>query len=205
MHKDLPGITHEFGPWSPMRFIPVPFRVTDGREPAFWVATSRMCRGMHDWKCTESQTQTFGPLVLEGAGAEDVWACPNCLRQQPAADKSPVGRPEVCLYCTDMATVQHLGDGREATAALSAVAALHGATTTLRQVKEADKDGYLALLEETGDCLRSLLEDAAQAVRQDPARARQTGYATLTLIARQVLANARDYAELLPVKENEGD
>lgn len=185
------GITHEFGPWSPMRYIPIPFR--EGEPPAFWVATSRVCRGAHDWRCTHSETQTFGPLVLEGATAADLTRCDNCHRVQPppADDQAPR-----CLYCTDMATVQRTGDVACSTAALSAVAALQGAIATLRQTKEADSDTYLALLAETGDTLRSVLEDASWAIRQDITRAGQTGYAQLALISRQILANARTLADL---------
>ncbi|MFE0812681.1 hypothetical protein ACFW34_35190 [Streptomyces sp. NPDC058848] len=195
----LPGITHEYGPWSPIRFIPVPFRADD-EPPAFFVHTTRICRGHHDWMCAQAQSQTFGPFVLEGKAPEDMWRCPNCSRVQPPSDPAPAFGP-VCLYCTDMATVQHLGDGRATTAAVSAVAALHAATTTLRHAKAADASGYLALLEDTGDELRAVLEDAAQAIRQQPERAAQTGYGHLTLIARQVLANAKTYADMFADKD----
>lgn len=188
---DLPGITHEYGPWSPARFIPVPFR--DGMAPAFYVATSRICRGIHDWRCTQGQTQTYGPLVLEGADSSALQACDNCGRIQPAPAS---GEAPVCLFCTDMATVQHLGDGPGAVAAVAAAAALHGAAATIRHAKAADPHGYLALLDETGDSLRSVLEDAAWAIKQDSARAGHTGYGKLVQIARQVLANARSFAEL---------
>lgn len=196
----LPGITHEYGPWSPMRFIPLVFR-PDDEPPAFYVHTTRICRGNHDWQCTQAQSQTFGPLVLEGKESADVWQCPNCCRYQPPSDP-PTAHGPVCLFCSDMATVQHLGDGRATTAAVSAVAALHAATTTLQHAKAADSAGYLVLLEDTGDEIRGLLENAAQAIRQQPERAQQTGYGHLTLIARQVLANAKTYADMFADKTN---
>jgi hypothetical protein len=206
----LPGITHEYGPWSPMRFIPVPWRTDEGGEPAFWVTTSRICRGLHDFRCAQAQTQTFGPLVLERKTAADVWTCPNCQRQQPPVDTGATGENPTCLFCTDMATVQHLGDAPvTATAAVSAVAALHAATGVLRQTQEADPDGYLALLAETGESLRSVMEDAAWAVKQDPRRSEQTVYAALAMIARQVIVNAKFYAALntdpFEIKERERD
>lgn len=188
------GITHQFGPWSPMRFIPLTFR--EDAAPAFWVTTTRICRGAHDFRCAQAQTQTFGPLVLEGATTADLWTCPNCHRTQPPVDTGATGQAPLCLFCTDMATVQHTGDQADTTASVSAAAALHGASATLRQAKAADPTGYLALLEDTGDALRSLLDDAAWAVKQEPPRARQSGYRALVMVARQILANAKEYAQL---------
>lgn len=202
----LPSITHQFGPWSPMRFIPVPFR-EDPEPPAFWISTTRICRGLHDPLCSQADSQTFGPLLLEGKRTEDLTTCANCMRQQPPVDLAADGQHPICLFCSDAATVHHTGDSRDTVAAVSAVAALYAATTTLRHVKEADPTSVAALLEDTGDVLRGLLEDAAWAVKQDPARVRQTGYTGLVLVARQISANAREYAglntEQFPVREND--
>lgn len=203
---DLPGITHQYGPWSPARFIPVPFRADD-EPPAFWLTTARVCRGGHDWRCTQTQTQTFGPLVLQGRTKGDLSRCDNCHRVQPPVDLAATGEQPVCLFCSDMATVQHLGDEPDSAAAVSAAAALHAASSTLRQVKEVDPSAFLALLDECGDMLRGLMDDASWAIRQAPERAKYSGYAALVIIARQICANARTLAELsgelLPVKEND--
>lgn len=192
--EQLPGITHQFGPWSPVSFVPVPFR--DGAAPAFYMTTVRMCTGVHDWRCITRESQTFGPLVLEGKEAADVVRCDTCGRVQPPVDTAASGEQPVCLHCSDMATVQHLGDSRETTAAVSAVAALHGACGVLRQTKETDSTAYTALLDETGDSLRSIMEDTAWSIRRDAKRARYTANRELVLIARQILANARDMATL---------
>lgn len=186
-------VTHQFGPWSPIRFIPVMFR-PEGSPPAFYVHTTRICRGQHDFRCAHAQSQTFGPLVLEDVEASAVWTCPKCARTQPPANPGPADGP-VCLYCSDTA-VQHFGDSREHAAAVSAVAALHGATTTLRHAKTADADASLMLLDDTQDVFGALLADAAQAIRQDPARAMQSGYGQLTLVARAILANAKEYQDV---------
>lgn len=208
--KNLPHVTHTYGPWSPARFIPIPFH--KGTAPAFWITTNRMCTGIHDWRCTQTETQTFGPLVLEGATEADLYRCLNCARVQPPVHTASTGEEPVCLYCTDLATVQHFGDGREATSGLTAVAALHGASATIRAAKDTAADGYLALLDDTADYLAGILDDAAWAIRQQPARARYSGNATLVVLARQIIANARTLhdmlntePELLPVKENEGE
>lgn len=204
--QNLPGITHEYGPWSPMRFMPVPFRTSD-EPPAFWITTSRMCRGIHDFLCTQGQTQVFGPLVLDKATEADLWRCANCDRVQPTpCDLSPHETP-VCLFCSDMAITQTTAAGLDSTAAIAAAAALSTASATLRRAKDADPDGYLALLDDTGDTLRALLDDAAWAVHQDHRRARHTGYRGLVMIARQITANGQDLASLrtepLPVAEND--
>lgn len=201
-------ITHQFGPWSPMRFIPVPTFGGPDTEPAFWITTSRICHGMHDYLCAEAQTQTFGPLVLKGAAPADVWQCPNCNRQQPPTEPAVTGQPPVCLFCSDSATVQHAGDSRDTVAAVSSVAALYTATTTLRQVSAAA--GFVRsvdLLEGTEASLCILLEYAALAIKQDPARAAHTVNRITVQLARQVSGNAQRLIpaarEPFPVKEND--
>lgn len=190
------GMTHEYGPWSPVRFLLLPslVRGADPEAPTFYVTTTRMCRGIHDWRCTAVETQTFGPLILAGRTRGDLYRCDNCGRIQPPPDVVTMDQKAQCLFCAD--TVQHAAEDLDSTAAVTAVAALSAASGILRQTKEADPDGYLALLDDTGDELRSVLDDASWAVRQDPRRAAQTGYGHLTLIARQIVANARGYAEL---------
>jgi hypothetical protein len=194
-----------------MRFIPVAFR--EDARPAFWVSTSRICRGIHDWRCTQSQSQTFGPLVLEGSqqhGVPPLFACDRCGRVQPP--NVAAGEEDVCLYCSDSSAIQHTGDSRVTQAGVAAVAALYAASATLRVAKQADPDGYIVLLDETGEALRSLFDDSAWAVKQEPARGQQTLYRGLAMVARQILANAKDYAALnveakepLPVTEIEGE
>jgi hypothetical protein len=206
------SITHQFGPWSPMRFLPVPSRPNG--EPAFWVTTARVCRGIHDWRCAETQSQTFGPLVLEGKSTDDLEACANCGRVQPPVHPAAaaVGEQHICLFCSDGSVVQHTADERVTTDGVSAVAALYAGGAMLRQAREADPNGYLALLDETGDLVRALFDDAAWAVKQDPQRGQQTMYRGLAMVARQVLANASFYAtmhpepkEPLPVTEVDGE
>lgn len=190
------GIAHEYGPWGPVHFLLLPSFLHSEDAPTFYVTTTRMCKGIHDWRCTASETQTFGPLVLAGKTQEELFRCDNCSRIQPPPDTAVMDQKVQCLFCSDMATVQHTAADVDSAAAVSAVAALSAASGVLRHTKEADPDGYVALLDDTGDELRSVLDDAAWAVRQDPRRAGQTGYGHLTLIARQIVANARGYAEL---------
>lgn len=206
----LPGITHVFGPWSPMRFIPVPTWHEGPLPPAFWITTARICRGNHDPLCSETQSQTFGPLVLQESTAADVWQCPNCLRHQPPADPGALSQAPVCLFCSDASTVQHTGDSRDTAAAVTALAALHAATGTLRQV--TDQDGSVRpvdLLEGATEALRQLLDYGALAVKQDPARAQYAGNRVLVQVAHQITGNARRHfpgpREPLPVRENDDE
>lgn len=194
-------ITHTFGPWSPMRFIPYSFR-TESEPPAFWITTTRICMGLHDYRCTQAQTQTFGPLALESpAGAPAaIWTCPACKRPTPPVAGDD--QEQVCLHCSEAATVQRSGDSRQDTAATASLAALHAASGMLRSVSPTDEPLAAALLEGTHEDLRSLLEDQAWGVKQDGSRARYTGTRLLTRIARQINANAREkITEQLPVRE----
>jgi hypothetical protein len=201
------GTTHEFGPWGPVRFLLLPEVLQEGDRPAFYVTTSRMCRGIHDWRCTMAETQTFGPLVSRDRTMHELNRCDNCGAIQPPAEPLSTAEEPVCLVCSDNATVQHTAEDPDTMAAVTAAAALYAASGTLRHVQDADPEAYLTLLDETGEPLRALFDDAAWAVKQDPRRAKQTGYRQLALIARQVTANARDYAALhtdpLPVTEND--
>jgi hypothetical protein len=199
-------ITHSFGPWAPPRFIPVPFR--EEEAPAFWIAVTRTCRGEHDWRCLEAQTLSFGPLVLEAD--TQVWQCPNCRRTQP--DTMQDGTPpasRVCLFCSNSATSVHTADGPTAHDARTAAAALEAAGTALRYAHEADPASVVALLEGTGDSLRLFMESTAQALDTEPKRIKQRGFAIMAMIARQVIANSRAYAELatepLPITENDDE
>lgn len=205
----ISGVTHQYGTWTPVRFLLAPFREKDA-PPAFYITTSRMCSGVHDWRCTTAENQTYGPFTMDGVSAEQVWVCPNCHRHQPPADTMSSGDTDepTCLYCSDMATVHHLGDSRDTTAGLSAVAALHAAAAVLRQVDA--ETGFVRahdLLTDTAGALQDALETAEYAVKQDPARARHSLYGALTLIARQITANARklipEPREPLPVTETD--
>lgn len=205
--EQLPGITHQFGPWGPTTFVPVPFH--EGPAPAFYVTTTRMCNGLHDWRCITRESQTFGPLVLEGKTVADLVRCDNCGRTQPPVQNEATGEEPVCLFCSDAGTVQHLGNAGDTAAGVAAVAALHGACGVLRHTKETDSTAYIALLDETGDSLQSVMEDAAWSIRQAPKRAAYTINRELVMMARQILANARDMASIetdptLPDITNEG-
>lgn len=195
---------HTFGQWSTMRFTPLAFRDA-GQPPAFYLVTSRICRGAHDPQCREVQTLTMGPLALDDP-AQSVWECPDCGRSQPSTETG-LGRAEqVCLFCSQNATVVHPATDSARTG-LSSVAALVGAATTLHQLSHAHPAVADRLVEGTGDTLRIIFEQTASMIRADYERAQHAGTRLVTEMARVVLANARTYAsdilEPFPVKDTE--
>jgi hypothetical protein len=172
----------------------IPF-VGKNDRPGLYVSTSRMCTGTHDWRCTASQTETYGPFTMDPDTAAGVWVCPTCHRHYPPAESTTAAEP-VCLACSNQGAATHFGNAAETTSSLAAVTALRGATAVLRDCQAADPYSYLAILDETGPALRSVLEAAEDAVDQDPSRSWQSLYGAITLIARQILANAQSYAQL---------
>lgn len=190
---NIVGISHQYGPWTPMQFVITP----DPRPtatPTLFISTSRMCRGLHDWRCTTVETQTYGPFTLEGTTYADLWTCPGCSRRQPVATPTVPGA--LCLRCTNGGTSEHTYDSTDASVGLAAGAALNASLTLLRRCADADPDGYLALLEGTGELLEHLITVSADAIKDDSSRARQSLYGAVTLIARQITANARQLASL---------
>ncbi|WP_371591274.1 hypothetical protein, partial [Streptomyces sp. NBC_00470] len=75
---------HNFGPWTPARFVPVPFLPG---APAWFITTARICRGIHDERCAHGETQTFGPLTAVGTTAAEVFVCARCHREQPPVNE----------------------------------------------------------------------------------------------------------------------
>lgn len=188
-------LIHNYGSWTPVRFVPAAFM--DG-PPAYFVTTSRICRGAHDLRCHHSQTVTFGPLVAAGTELHEAYVCPRCRREQPPV-QGP-GEVPLCLSCSDASTVINVGDARDTTAAMSALAALHSASTTLAQFTAIEAES--TLLASTGESLRHLLELMAQDIKEDPARAGYVFNRLMVRLARQILLNAREYGtEQYPVKE----
>ena len=180
-----------------MRFIHAAF--LEG-PAAFYVSTTRICRGRHDERCTHYETQTFGPLQLLEGDSGDLYACPRCRRVQPPVAE---GQKPICLFCSDASAVIEPGDSRTTTAATAAVAALYSASR-LAALLEPDMEGEL--LKASGDTLRMLLELTAMEIKQEPLRHSYAFNKIMLRLARLIMTNARAVAkEPFPVRENEED
>lgn len=199
---------HSYGSWSAPTYTPAPTLDADAYDcdpvPLHFVTITRMCTGAHDATCHDVQRQIFGPVAVLAAyeSAPVIWICPDCERPAPlaASHAFPDNFVRCCVWC-DRDPAQPLPQTSVTSAeAVSTLAALHTASLRLEGVSSDSETAALSLLTGGVGTLRTVLEQAAWAVKEDPARASATGMRLLAEIARVINANAVFSARIKELK-----